>query len=46
MSATLEAEPVAEMLGGAPIHVSEGRTYPVETHPMNQPEAPVVERVE
>lgn len=32
MSATLEAEPVAELLGGAPLLVSEGRAYPVETH--------------
>jgi len=31
MSATLEAEPVAELLGGAPVVRSEGRSYPVET---------------
>lgn len=31
MSATLEAEPVAKLLGDAPIVVSEGRAYPVET---------------
>ncbi|RED56806.1 ATP-dependent helicase HrpB [Cohnella lupini] len=31
MSATLEAEPVAELLGGAPVISSEGRSYPVET---------------
>lgn len=31
MSATLEAEPVAGLLGDAPIIVSEGRAYPVET---------------
>ncbi|TVX95512.1 ATP-dependent helicase HrpB [Cohnella terricola] len=31
MSATLEAEPVAELLGQAPIIRSEGRSYPVET---------------
>ncbi|MBB6690782.1 DEAD/DEAH box helicase, partial [Cohnella xylanilytica] len=31
MSATLEAEPVAELLGGAPVVASEGRMYPVET---------------
>ncbi|QHW29975.1 ATP-dependent helicase HrpB [Paenibacillus rhizovicinus] len=31
MSATLEAEPVAGLLGGAPLLVSEGRAYPVET---------------
>ena len=31
MSATLEAEPVADLLGGAPVLVSEGRSFPVET---------------
>lgn len=31
MSATLEAEPIAELLGGVPVIVSEGRTYPVST---------------
>ena len=31
MSATLDAEPVAELLGGAPVITSKGRTYPVET---------------
>lgn len=31
MSATIEAEPVASLLGGAPVLVSEGRAYPVET---------------
>ncbi|MBL0385266.1 ATP-dependent helicase HrpB [Tumebacillus sp. ITR2] len=31
MSATLEAEPVAELLGDAPILKSEGRAFPVET---------------
>ncbi|WP_166244151.1 ATP-dependent helicase HrpB [Paenibacillus turpanensis] len=31
MSATLDAEPVARLLGEAPIIVSEGRMYPVET---------------
>ncbi|SEB54737.1 ATP-dependent helicase HrpB [Paenibacillus sp. GP183] len=32
MSATLEAEPVAVLLGDAPILRSEGRAYPVDTH--------------
>jgi ATP-dependent helicase HrpB len=32
MSATLEAEPVAALLGGAPVLRSEGRSFPVETH--------------
>jgi ATP-dependent helicase HrpB len=31
MSATLESEPVARLLGGAPIVISEGRSFPVET---------------
>ncbi|TJY42150.1 ATP-dependent helicase HrpB [Cohnella pontilimi] len=31
MSATIEAEPVARLLGGAPVIVSEGRQFPVET---------------
>ncbi|WP_209703651.1 ATP-dependent helicase HrpB [Cohnella lubricantis] len=31
MSATLEAEPVAELLGGAPVVASAGRMFPVET---------------
>lgn len=32
MSATLEAESVAELLGSAPVIVSEGRAFPVSTH--------------
>lgn len=39
MSATLEAEPVSHLLGGAPVLTCEGRTFPVETSyvpvPMN-----------
>ncbi|MFC5702300.1 ATP-dependent helicase HrpB [Cohnella faecalis] len=31
MSATLEAEPVARLLGDAPVVVSEGRSFPVDT---------------
>lgn len=31
MSATLAAEPVADLLGDAPVLVSEGRAFPVET---------------
>lgn len=31
MSATLEGEPVARLLGGAPVITSEGRSFPVET---------------
>ena len=30
MSATLDAAPVAELMGGAPVVTSEGRTYPVD----------------
>ncbi|WP_308639335.1 ATP-dependent helicase HrpB [Paenibacillus silvisoli] len=43
MSATLEAEPVAELLGGAPVLVSEGRAYPVETNYMAKPVAGRIE---
>ncbi|SDE52961.1 ATP-dependent helicase HrpB [Sporomusa acidovorans] len=32
MSATLSAEPVAELLGNAPVIGSKGQTFPVETH--------------
>ena len=32
MSATLEAEPVAKLLGDAPVILSEGRAFPVSTH--------------
>lgn len=32
MSATLEGEPIARLLGDAPILTSEGRRFPVETH--------------
>ena len=36
MSATLDAEPVAEYLGGCPILISEGRSWPVETRFLEQ----------
>ena len=39
MSATLDAEPVAAYLGGAPIVRSEGRTFPVAIEFMEQLEA-------
>ncbi|HEX6693949.1 MAG TPA: ATP-dependent helicase HrpB [Longimicrobiales bacterium] len=32
MSATIDGDPVAELLSGAPLIVSEGRVWPVETH--------------
>ncbi|MDW7758694.1 MAG: ATP-dependent helicase HrpB, partial [Desulfuromonadales bacterium] len=38
MSATLDAGPVAELLGGAPLLSSEGRSYPVEVRYL--PQAP------
>ena len=42
MSATLEAEPVAELMGEAPVVRCAGRTYPVETHYLARPaQAPV-----
>jgi ATP-dependent helicase HrpB len=43
MSATLDAVPVAELLGGAPVVSSEGRAYPVETRWLARP---VAERIE
>ena len=36
MSATLDAEPVAAFLGGAPIVRSQGRTYPIEIEHASQ----------
>lgn len=45
MSATLDAEPVADWLGG-PVVRSEGRTYPVEVRHVRRPDPrPVVPRV-
>ncbi|RMH43606.1 MAG: ATP-dependent helicase HrpB [Alphaproteobacteria bacterium] len=37
MSATLDAAPVAALLGGAPTIASEGRAFPVETHWLDRP---------
>ncbi|WP_417599270.1 ATP-dependent helicase HrpB [Pararhodobacter oceanensis] len=37
MSATLDAAPVADLLGGAPLLTSEGRAYPVETRWLDKP---------
>ncbi|CAG7602032.1 hypothetical protein PAESOLCIP111_00470 [Paenibacillus solanacearum] len=37
MSATIEAEPVASLLGSAPIVRSEGRSFPVETRYLDRP---------
>jgi ATP-dependent helicase HrpB len=37
MSATLDVEPVAAMMGDAPIIASEGRTFNVETHYLGSP---------
>ncbi len=37
MSATLDAAPVAKLLGDAPILTSEGRAYPVDTHWLKLP---------
>lgn len=48
MSATLDAAPVAELLGGAPVIHSQGRMFPVETRyanmRMNGPLEPTVGR--
>lgn len=37
MSATLDTVPVAEILGGAPIVISEGASFPVKTHYLARP---------
>ena len=37
MSATLEGEPVAALLGGAPVVTSEGRSHPVDTRYLARP---------
>ncbi len=37
MSATLDASPVAELLGGAPVITSAGRAFPVETRWLERP---------
>lgn len=39
MSATLDAEPVAELMGRAPVITSQGRAFPVETHWLARPTA-------
>jgi len=39
MSATLDTTPVAALLGGAPVLVSEGRGFPVETRHLPRPDA-------
>ncbi|RWR09327.1 ATP-dependent helicase HrpB [Paenirhodobacter populi] len=40
MSATLDAEPVAVLLDDAPVVISEGRAFPVETRWLGRPRAP------
>lgn len=50
MSATLEAEPVAALLGNAPLIVSEGTAFPVATHYLFRPadkglEAVIVKKI-
>ncbi|MFN6924702.1 MAG: ATP-dependent helicase HrpB [Tabrizicola sp.] len=40
MSATLDAGPVANLMGGAPVVTSEGRAYPVETRWLPRPPDP------
>ena len=37
MSATLDAEPVAKLMGDAPVITSEGRSFPVETRWLERP---------
>ena len=43
MSATLDAEQAASLLGGAPVLVSEGRAYPVDTRYLERPVAGPIE---
>ncbi len=38
MSATLDAEPIADFLGGCPILQSEGRSHPVDIHHLDTPD--------
>ncbi|OUM96571.1 MAG: ATP-dependent helicase HrpB [Thermobacillus sp. ZCTH02-B1] len=46
MSATLDAEPVAKLMGGVPVVTSEGRQYPVETRYLPKPaDVPLEEHV-
>ncbi|MBM3565099.1 MAG: DEAD/DEAH box helicase, partial [Alphaproteobacteria bacterium] len=45
MSATLEGEPVARLLGNAPIVTSEGRAFPVETVWLGKPAGRLEEAV-
>lgn len=40
MSATLEAAPVADLMGGAPVVTSQGRSFPVETRWLDKPLPP------
>ncbi|MCC5987797.1 MAG: ATP-dependent helicase HrpB [Pararhodobacter sp.] len=40
MSATLDAAPVAELMGGAPLLSAEGRAFPVETRWLERPLPP------
>ena len=42
MSATLDAGPVAKLMGDAPVVTSEGRVYPVETRWLDRPVAKTV----
>jgi ATP-dependent helicase HrpB len=39
MSATLDAAPVAALLGGAPVLTGEGRVHPVETRYLSRPDS-------
>ncbi|MFX0540670.1 ATP-dependent helicase HrpB [Roseovarius sp. S4756] len=45
MSATLDAAPVAELMGNAPLITSEGRAFPVETRWLERPR-PKAQRLE
>lgn len=46
MSATLDAGPVADLIGGAPVVTAEGRVFPVETRWLSRPWAADARRIE
>lgn len=45
MSATLHGEPIAQLLGHAPVITSEGRSFPVDTHYLDRPRDGYIEPI-
>ena len=45
MSATLQGNPIAQLLGDAPVITSEGRSFPVETHYLERPRDGYIEPI-